>query len=353
MIFLPNTIRVGYQKRGDTYSGKLAYIIYIDEKGKVRKEASWQSWRDDKIEPEDFDNIPTSGFVLNRRAGGREESYSSWNTRKTYCRVYDPRGFEFEIDISNLLYILENTNSIVGKGLEGEFVYGWGGTELILIPTSSPDYSELVAKSEIIKNRDYLKAKELEEGKIYENMSGKKFVYAGKRSTFEMNYRTKYTIENPKTHVFFDLENDGDLNYDYLQSDGERNYRFKYAFEFCKTIPKLIDAEEGFHPNYAKGVALMDGNELFNPDKHDSIYQLVKSTPTHLELYDTLIFHPGRNHHYRTTQNIGVEFIDGVKNYFFREEKDSYGYWNRFKSDRFPAEEFIKEYWLKTYVKIK
>ncbi len=43
-IYLPKTIKVGYQERGGTYSGKLAYVIYIDEKGKVRKETSWESW---------------------------------------------------------------------------------------------------------------------------------------------------------------------------------------------------------------------------------------------------------------------------------------------------------------------
>ena len=93
-IFLPKTIRVGYQKRKDTYTGNLAYVIYIDAKGKVRKEASWTSWRDKKIDPTDFTNEPTSGFVLNKKAGGYD---TGWNHRQTYCRVYDPRGFEFEI----------------------------------------------------------------------------------------------------------------------------------------------------------------------------------------------------------------------------------------------------------------
>ncbi len=51
-IFIPTKIKVGYQERKDTYTKKLAYVIYFDEKGKLRKEASWQSWRDKKIEPQ-------------------------------------------------------------------------------------------------------------------------------------------------------------------------------------------------------------------------------------------------------------------------------------------------------------
>ena len=93
-IYIPEKIKVGYQNRNDTYTKKLAYVIYYDEKGKLRKETSWNSWRDEKIEPDDFDNEPTRGFVLNKKVGG--DRYG-WNPRQTYTRVYDPRGFEFEI----------------------------------------------------------------------------------------------------------------------------------------------------------------------------------------------------------------------------------------------------------------
>ena len=112
-IFIPQTIKVGYVNRSNTYTGKLAYVIYYDHKNKLRKEKSWEAWRDSEIEANEYQNTPISGFVLNRKAGG----YSTgWNHRQTYCRVFDPRNFEFEITIPNLLYILDNVNSIKGKG---------------------------------------------------------------------------------------------------------------------------------------------------------------------------------------------------------------------------------------------
>lgn len=84
---IPDKIKVGFQKRSDTYTGKLSYITYINKKGKLAKETSWEGWRDEKITPLEFDNVPTEGFVLNKKAGG----YSTgWNHRQTYCRVYDP-----------------------------------------------------------------------------------------------------------------------------------------------------------------------------------------------------------------------------------------------------------------------
>ena len=118
-IFVPKRIKVGYQNRNDTYTGKLAYVIYYDHTGKLRKETSWQSWRKDSIPENDYDNVPTEGFVLNKKAGG----YSTgWNHRQTYCRVYDTRGFEFEITIlsSDFDYFPDDLLSTDGqiKGVE-------------------------------------------------------------------------------------------------------------------------------------------------------------------------------------------------------------------------------------------
>lgn len=176
-IFIPTKINVGFQNRQDTYTGKLAYVIYFDEKGKLRKETSWQNWRDESIPNEVFDNEPTEGFVLNKKVGGYK---THWNPRQTYTRVYDPRGFEFEITIPNLLWILENCDCIKGKGLQGEFVYGWDGKELVLVPVDSSDYQEIQEKNKIIHNNEFIKAKDLILGATYESLNGVKYVYLGK-----------------------------------------------------------------------------------------------------------------------------------------------------------------------------
>lgn len=47
-LFIPEKIKIGFQNRQGTYTGKLAYVIYFDKKGVLRKETSWQSWRDEK-----------------------------------------------------------------------------------------------------------------------------------------------------------------------------------------------------------------------------------------------------------------------------------------------------------------
>lgn len=204
---IPDTINVGFQKREGTYTGKLAYVVYTDRKGVLRKEQSWNSWRDKKIAQEDFTNEPTSGFVLNKGVGGQRESWG-WNARNEYIRVYDPRGFEFEISVANLLFILTNSNSIKGKGLEGEFVYAWDGADLILLPVdcfeyrASREFTDLQGKKVTKQN--------MKEGWSYQHKNTETLIYIGrfKVRNFDRLWGHEKTLallqepSNPR-HVFW------------------------------------------------------------------------------------------------------------------------------------------------------
>ena len=199
-IFVPKIINVGYQNRKDTYTGKLAYVIYTDEKGVLRKQASWDSWRDSNIEPSTFNNVPLSGFVLNKKVG---DTQTHWNFRQAYCRIYDPRGFEFEITIENLLYILENTNSIVGKGLEGDFVYGWDGKDLVLLPVNSPDYKEIQEFTHLMYSDQSISGKDLVVGCTYRGKDGCFYIYLGKYDEYSIPYPCTDMATNKGKHFWF------------------------------------------------------------------------------------------------------------------------------------------------------
>lgn len=209
-LSIPKKIHVGYQERSGTYTGKLAYVIYTDQRGKKRKEPSWNSWRDNKIEPEDFDNEPTTGFVLNKGVGGQRESWG-WNARNEYIRVYDPRGFEFEISVANLLFILTNCTATKGKGLEGEFVYSWDGKDLILLPVDCFEYR---ASTEFTKlqTKKVTKA-EMHEGWTYRHKDTKTVVYMGRHKTRKLDswydsIRQLLAPVDKPWHVFYVIEND-------------------------------------------------------------------------------------------------------------------------------------------------
>lgn len=178
-LFIPDRIRAGFQKREGTYTGTLAYVVYYDQKGVLRKEASWESWRDEKIPPAEFANEPTEGFVLNRKVGGHK---SHWNYRDAHVRVHDPRGFEFEIGVPNLLFILRECDCSRGKGLEGKFVYAWDRTELVLLPVSSQDY--LNSKRFTGLQARKLKGKELVPGASYLTRKQEPLTYLGRFDYF-------------------------------------------------------------------------------------------------------------------------------------------------------------------------
>lgn len=228
-LFVPDRINVGFQNRSDTYTKKLAYIIYWDEKGKLRKETSWTNWRDKKIDPIEYENVPTEGFVLNKKAGGYR---TDWNTRRTVCRIYDPRGFEFEISIENLLYILENNNCIKGKGLEGEFVYSWDSSDLVLMPVASPDYKEIKKFNDQVKDGDFVKAENLVVGRIYKFKDLSDWIYLGRYQ--------KRNNEGGKEHnsyFFYPTQ-------DYYLNDTEfSTYRTKTLNSVSKLILKCSDEE--------------------------------------------------------------------------------------------------------------
>lgn len=277
-IFIPKTINVGYQNRSGTYTGKLAYVIYYDEKGKLRKEASWNSWRDKKIPNEEFDNVPTSGFVLNKKVG----DYSSgWDHRQAYCRVYDPRNFEFEITIENLLYILENANSIKGRGLEGEFVYGWDGKDLVLMPVESPDYKQISEYNKIVHNNESIKAKDLIVGATYLTKDNIEWIYIGRFDCYGSGYKWKKNGEIKTSKTGREIPRvHGRYGYEYVDYDCINNYLYgkyywfaireddKWNFEQVKSIPKnkLISCiDDKCTSRYSEIFDVLEGSYKYSP----------------------------------------------------------------------------------------
>jgi hypothetical protein len=90
-LYIPTKLKVGFQKREGTYTGNLAYIVYIDNKGVTRKEKSFEGWRDQTIDVLECDNSPRSGFILNKDI--QRWSWSYYSSGRSMVRIYDSRGF--------------------------------------------------------------------------------------------------------------------------------------------------------------------------------------------------------------------------------------------------------------------
>ncbi len=179
-LLIPSKLRVGFQARSDTYSGRLGFVIYFDAQGVLRKATAWSRWcarSTPPIDPVDYDNLPTEGFVLNRDGGGSRHSYG-WHVRNPFARVYDPRGFEVEITIPNLFLILREGTCHPGKGLEGKFVYAWDNQQLVLLPVKSVDYEQSTGFTALQGLE--VTAKDLVAGHTYETKRQEHWVYLGR-----------------------------------------------------------------------------------------------------------------------------------------------------------------------------
>ena len=211
-VFIPKKIRVGFVKRGDCYTGKLAYIIYFDEKGKVRKEVSWNNWRDKKIEYIDYENESLSGYIFNK--GVSRDGY--WGSGRSVIRVYDPRDFEFEIDIDNMIGILMHSD-VSKRDIVEECIYGWVGGKLVLLPTNSVEYQESLKFTELQDEK--VLVKDLVKGRGYiKKKSGELLTYLGFFDYYKRNeekirsgyysYEYKYSyIPGGRKHIFYDGKN--------------------------------------------------------------------------------------------------------------------------------------------------
>lgn len=238
-LFIPTKLKVGYQHRNDTYTNKLAYVIYYDQKNKLRKETSWEGWRDNKINPDDFENVPTEGFILNRNVGGVRSGYHSWDTRMEKVRVYDPRGFEFEIGIPNMLFLLQECTSTKGKGLEGKFVYAWSGPELILLPVDSQEYKESNAFTDLQHQK--IGKSEMVPGKTYKFKDKQEAIYLGR---YDYYTGRDFEVDNPKSKYRYDRKTRVYYYYDckpmhiFVYGNGE--YRVESGFTKVGSIADNI-----------------------------------------------------------------------------------------------------------------
>ena len=167
--FIPEKIEVAFQKRKDTFSGKLSYLTYINKKGILKCSKSWNNWGDKDIPNESIENIPTSGFMVNKQI-----TRGGYRYRSEWVRISDPRGFDIEIPVENLIWILDYEGVVKGsKELTGEFVYSWlNEKDLILLPCDSNAYKDSKRETEKIIDAKISKSS-LVPGALY------------KRSTYE------------------------------------------------------------------------------------------------------------------------------------------------------------------------
>lgn len=196
-LYIPSKIKVGFQKRSDTFTGKLAYVTFY-KNDTLFREKSWNQWRDQKIDAVELDNVP-SRYVLNK---GVQRS-GSFGSGRSVIRVYDTRDFEFEISVDNLMAILMHSD-VSKRDITEECVFAWAGQTLVLLSVNSEEYQKSVKFTQ--KQHTTVNVKDLKPGYSYlHKKEDGEFTYIGHLPwwVFESGTSVYTSVKKGKKHVFF------------------------------------------------------------------------------------------------------------------------------------------------------
>lgn len=97
-----------------------------------KRKATVDGWAEKDLTPMDLENKPTHGFKI-------VDTVSRYSTSNKFFRVEDPRGFELEIDVNNLLDLIEHHTIVQGTIMEPLVWSRFGGNNY-LISSNSEEY---------------------------------------------------------------------------------------------------------------------------------------------------------------------------------------------------------------------
>lgn len=308
-----NKFKVGITYRTDTYTRKLGFINPLvseatDSKpAKYRLEKNYEKWRDSNIPEEFYDNEPLSGFVLNYQVGGK--SYG-WEGREPKFRVLDPRGFEIEITLPNLV---ELTEFGMGKGkvFEGELIYIYSDGHLALINTEDSRYKELYEK-----DQSHIK------------YDGENFVVGGIYQTTEVGSNTGFYLYLGEfydfKHVKSKSKNIGDLKktkffyniyYPKLDALTTQNLELTYFRVTENLVKSKIKYFHGVHETPFNTSKLLNSifknkTDISSTTDFNNDYNYRSNKPLYFGVFGNHVSLPNNN-----DKKYAELIIDGVKSY--------------------------------------
>ena len=97
-------IRIGFQNRKDALSGKLAFLSFSKDGKNLVNKTVFNKWCDNSIKKEKFENNFIAGFVLSKA-----NLHQLYQRTIGFVRVYHPNGFDFEIPLENVYYLMQYT----------------------------------------------------------------------------------------------------------------------------------------------------------------------------------------------------------------------------------------------------
>jgi len=193
-IFIPEKMKIGFYEESGNFTNKTALLVPMEYDGSYRKDKRFSRYSEEELGTMEVENMPMTGFSLLKSKDGSVSRWGKYNYLEKIL-IFDPRGFEFDISLKNLLFILEQTDM---HSIEGaELAYGWYDNEFLLLPTQSEDYKESFEKSLKERKRGYITPKELIVGATYMTKENLKLIYLGRFN--EYYYQRPFHVTSKKS----------------------------------------------------------------------------------------------------------------------------------------------------------
>lgn len=197
----PKNLFAGFKQRDKCTVG---FINYVTDKGSFKFQKSWETWRDKKASVQEWQNVPTSGFVINKNV--KRDSHFGGNE---YIRIWHPLGFEFEVSVGVLERLLSFVNLSMGE-ITTPCVLGFSSDraqKIELISTLDPMYN-----ATLLDNTTYQQYSSNPEakplvttiGEVYE-FQGQRVIYLGKGEFIPFEQRI-YTSSANKKNCYYNVD---------------------------------------------------------------------------------------------------------------------------------------------------
>ena len=145
-----------------------------------------------------FDNVPRSGFKITD-----DVKRVYWGGGNVVWRVFDPYGYELEIQSNNLMALIQSCGVEVGGLIPGNCVWGRDGGVNILLHESSEEYKNAIKAAETLKPNKKIPMKDRIVGGKYTLQTGEQGIYLGKVWVWvESNHKTFGPNKIYKTKVY-------------------------------------------------------------------------------------------------------------------------------------------------------
>lgn len=179
---------VGFHRMGGERMPVGRIVNYVDNKtnqrlrDKIDDWASYGAGSKTKLNSIIIDNTPMTGFRISR-----SQINAGWYQTPDFIRVEDPRGFEVDITIPNMIMLTDN-NILDNGEIMQECIWGRDNAINVLLPVNSTPYKEAIQNTD--RQTTHVHVSKLKLGDHVVLKNGMKGRYMGKLTAISETYNT-------------------------------------------------------------------------------------------------------------------------------------------------------------------